>query len=248
MSPESPASAPEETNPRPQSCGHPQLWPLPGGISTALGHQLLQEPPGRGPRGPPDAHLSPAGGAGAVPGPLPGQPAPCPLVAQRPPFWKLPVAHPITASSLTVPCPLLPEHTGTQHSIRWGCQPWGNHWLILEEAMEAERNFEIVQATPSPLPLLRPIAQMGKRRPKKGLAQGCTGNPGAVPSTWWLPCSAPLQLSRDFGGLWGSEEGSCQVRSRRRCPYSPTQTPDTPASELSATPAHSQEEQEESPN
>lgn len=100
---------------------------------------------------------------------------------------------PITASSLTVPCPLLPEHTGTQHSIRWGCQPWGNHWLILEEAMEAERNFEIVQATPSPSPsscLLHRWGNGGPRRDWPRVAQGtpvlCLP-PGGCPAQH--PCS-----------------------------------------------------------
>lgn len=111
--------------------------------------------------------------------------------------------------------------------IRWGCHPWRNHQPILEEAMEAERNVEIIQATLSPRVLL-PVVPLGKLRPEKGLAQGHTGNPGPVSSTCWLPCSAHPRLRGNSGAL-GEVRKEVVGSGAGEDPPTHPQHPNTPA-------------------
>lgn len=112
-----------------------------------------------------------AGHGRAVTGPLAGQPALCRV-------------HP--SGSCLLHASVLPQHPPSQGALAPVSRAAGHlcpaSQLIPEEAMQAERNFEILQATPFP-PAPPACCTSGETEAEKGLVQGHPGIPWAVPST-----------------------------------------------------------------
>lgn len=156
---------------------------------------------------------TPARHGRAVTGPLARQPALCRV-------------HP--SGSCLLHASVLPQHPPSQGALAPASRAAGHlcpaSQLIPEEAMQAERNFEILQATPFP-PALPACCISGRLRLRRDLAKVTQGSHGlCLPLAHLL--STPTAARKPWEP-WGGEEGSCRVRSKGGFPSSPT-SPLTP--------------------